>query len=148
MPTRWRTTSFSELEEQPSVSDSSTRERRKTSGVGLLARSSLSPIEVGAPSLSIITGLPYVPAVSPAVTLSSVDRVRTIDCLVAGKNPISNKVLETVLVRLGCRCVVVPDGGEAILVANSVRFDVIWMDLQMPVGTLCPILVLTIYIVC
>jgi len=35
------------------------------------------------------------------------------------------------LVRLGCRCVVVPDGGEAILAANSVRFDIIWMDLQM-----------------
>lgn len=71
------------------------------------------------------------PGISPNSAQGTPDRVRTIDCLVAGKNPITNKVLETMLVRLGCRCVVVPDGGEAILAANSVRFDIIWMDLQM-----------------
>jgi hypothetical protein len=84
---------------------------------------------------SAIPGLAHRPSFSPTI-IPEAERTRTIDCLVAGKNPISNKVLETVLVRLGCRCVVVPDGGEAILVANSVRFDVIWMDLQMPVGEL------------
>lgn len=39
------------------------------------------------------------------------------------------KVLETMLIRLGCRCVVVPDGGEAILAAQGVAFDLIFCDL-------------------
>ena len=85
-------------------------------------------------SLSLTTAhlpLSTPPGISPNSAQGTPDRVRTIDCLVAGKNPITNKVLETMLVRLGCRCVVVPDGGEAILAANSVRFDIIWMDLQM-----------------
>lgn len=76
-----------------------------------------------------------VPLITPTASLPVVvPRPNTIDCLVAGRNPISNKVLETMLVRLGCRVVVVPNGAEAILAAGGVRFDVIWMDLQMPVG--------------
>lgn len=57
-----------------------------------------------------------------------------IDNLVAMHNPISSKVLETTLVRLGCRCVVVPDGSDAILATSDggVRFDIIWLDLDMP----------------
>jgi len=60
-------------------------------------------------------------------------RTSTIDCLIAGRNPISNKVLETILVRLGCRCVVVPNGAEAILAAGGVKFDIIWMDVFMDI---------------
>ncbi|KAM0755998.1 kinase-like protein [Meredithblackwellia eburnea MCA 4105] len=69
---------------------------------------------------------PPAPAPLPA-------RSNTIDCLIAGRNPISNHQLETMLTRLGCRCVVVPNGAEAILATNGVKFDIIWMDLQMPV---------------
>ncbi|KAI9614184.1 hypothetical protein H4Q26_009325 [Puccinia striiformis f. sp. tritici PST-130] len=39
---------------------------------------------------------------------------RTVDCLIAEDNPISSKVLETILIRFGCRCVVVPNGEDAI----------------------------------
>ena len=40
-------------------------------------------------------------------------------CLVAEDNPISQKILETVLTRMGCRCVLAADGAEAISVALS-----------------------------
>jgi len=43
------------------------------------------------------------------------DRVVTV--LLAEDNPITAKIIETLLIRLGCRCVVVADGSEAISVA-------------------------------
>ncbi|TNY19781.1 hypothetical protein DMC30DRAFT_353426 [Rhodotorula diobovata] len=63
----------------------------------------------------------------------SSNRLSTIDCLVAGRNPIVTKVLETMLQRLGCRVVVVPNGAEAILAAGGIPFDVLFLDLAMPV---------------
>jgi len=42
---------------------------------------------------------------------------RAVTCLLAEDNPITAKILETLLIRLGCRCVVVADGSEAISVA-------------------------------
>ena len=42
---------------------------------------------------------------------------RAVTCLLAEDNPITAKIIETLLVRLGCRCVVVSDGSEAIGVA-------------------------------
>ncbi|GAA6047829.1 hypothetical protein JCM3770_004663 [Rhodotorula araucariae] len=63
----------------------------------------------------------------------SSSRLSTIDCLVAGRNPIVTKVLETMLQRLGCRVVVVPNGAEAILAAGGIPFDVLFLDLAMPV---------------
>ena len=42
---------------------------------------------------------------------------RAVTCLQAEDNPITAKIIETLLIRLGCRCVVVADGSEAISVA-------------------------------
>lgn len=42
---------------------------------------------------------------------------RAVTCLLAEDNPITAKIVETLLIRLGCRCVVVADGSEAISVA-------------------------------
>lgn len=42
---------------------------------------------------------------------------RAVTCLLAEDNPITAKIIETLLIRLGCRCVVVADGSEAISVA-------------------------------
>lgn len=42
---------------------------------------------------------------------------RAVTCLLAEDNPITAKILETLLIRLGCRVVVVADGSEAISVA-------------------------------
>ncbi|KAF9534792.1 hypothetical protein CPB83DRAFT_842950 [Crepidotus variabilis] len=59
---------------------------------------------------------------------------RAVTCLLAEDNPITAKIIETLLIRLGCRVVVVADGSEAISVAmGDIKFDCILMDLQMPV---------------
>ncbi|KAF8528807.1 RIM15, signal transduction response regulator [Hysterangium stoloniferum] len=59
---------------------------------------------------------------------------RAVTCLVAEDNPISQKILETVLTRMGCRCVLAADGAEAISIAlGDTKFDCILMDLHMPV---------------
>ncbi|GAA5951604.1 hypothetical protein JCM21900_000525 [Sporobolomyces salmonicolor] len=73
------------------------------------------------------------PAVTPFPLHPSHSRLSTIDCLVAGRNPIVTKVLETMLQRLGCRVVVVPNGAEAILAAGGIPFDCLFLDLAMPV---------------
>jgi serine/threonine-protein kinase RIM15 len=39
---------------------------------------------------------------------------RTLDVLIAEDNPISQKILETLLTRMGCRCVCVEDGPQAL----------------------------------
>ncbi|KAF8592615.1 hypothetical protein K439DRAFT_1378858 [Ramaria rubella] len=78
---------------------------------------------------------------TPLSSLSSGDRKhldtacdRAVTCLVAEDNPISQKILETVLTRMGCRCVLAADGAEAISVAlGDIKFDCILMDLHMPV---------------
>jgi serine/threonine-protein kinase RIM15 len=76
--------------------------------------------------------VPFGPSpVEPALKLAS---ERSVDCLIAEDNPISSKVLETILVRLGCRCVVVSNGEEAIRCSmGEICFDVIFMDMMMPI---------------
>ncbi|KAI8970228.1 hypothetical protein BDF20DRAFT_838604 [Mycotypha africana] len=55
-------------------------------------------------------------------------------CLVADDNPISCKILETILQMLYCRCVIVRNGAQAIRSAMSdVRYDIIFMDIRMPI---------------
>lgn len=54
--------------------------------------------------------------------------MKSVDCLIAEDNPISSKVLETILVRLGCRCVVVHNGEEVIrCTMGELVFDVIFV---------------------
>ncbi|KAL1747482.1 hypothetical protein HDZ31DRAFT_31849 [Schizophyllum fasciatum] len=78
---------------------------------------------------------------TPASSVHSIDLRRAQDpndkvvtCLLAEDNPITAKIIETLLIRLGCRCLVVADGSEAVGVAmGDIKFDVILMDLHMPV---------------
>ncbi|CAG8579485.1 10890_t:CDS:2 [Paraglomus occultum] len=59
---------------------------------------------------------------------------RPLDCLVAEDNPISAKIMETILSKLNCRCVVVRNGAEAVRCAlGDVKFDIIFMDIRMPI---------------
>lgn len=136
LPTRLRRASVSEYERSP-VPDG-WRDRRRPSLLTPPSSSLSSPHETQEPLPNLTPPLQAVPQSTsplPMTMNKSSTRVNTIDCLIAGRNPISNKVLETILVRLGCRCVVVPNGAEAILAAGGVKFDVIWCDLQMPIGT-------------
>ncbi|KAG8810783.1 hypothetical protein FRC17_002783, partial [Serendipita sp. 399] len=74
------------------------------------------------------------PAPEPKKTadVGSIDK--SVVCLIAEDNPISAKILETLLVRLGCRCVMAADGAEAISTAHGdIKFDLILMDYHMPV---------------
>ncbi|KAG0170786.1 hypothetical protein DFQ30_002014 [Apophysomyces sp. BC1015] len=65
---------------------------------------------------------------------SSFSRTRPLDCLVVDDNPISCKILETVLQALHCRCVIVRNGAQAIRCAmGDVPFDIIFMDVRMPI---------------
>jgi serine/threonine-protein kinase RIM15 len=57
------------------------------------------------------------------------DGVKSVDVLIAEDNPISSKVLETILVRLGCRCVVVHNGEEVVrCTMGELVFDVIFVS--------------------
>ena len=55
---------------------------------------------------------------------------RVVTCLLAEDNPITAKIIETLLTRLGCRCVVVADGSEAISVAmgdiSKLVLNLVW----------------------
>lgn len=58
---------------------------------------------------------------------------RAVDVLIAEDNPISQKICETLLTRMGCRCVCVNDGAEALAATmGTIQFDVIICDLVMP----------------
>ncbi|KAG0172634.1 hypothetical protein DFQ28_007650 [Apophysomyces sp. BC1034] len=59
---------------------------------------------------------------------------KPLGCLVVDDNPISCKILETILQRLHCQCVIVRNGAQAIRSAMSdVQFDLIFMDIRMPI---------------
>jgi len=60
--------------------------------------------------------------------IGSVDRA--VVCLIAEDNPISAKILETLLVRLGCRCVIACDGAEAISTAHGdiSEWSLLWFE--------------------
>ncbi|KDR83874.1 hypothetical protein GALMADRAFT_110858 [Galerina marginata CBS 339.88] len=112
MPSRLRTASIS------SAGDGSGSETWQSTGYGSQHESNTPPSSVH--SIDLRKGP------DPS------DRVVT--CLLAEDNPITAKIIETLLIRLGCRCVVVADGSEAISVAmGDIKFDCILMDLQMPV---------------
>lgn len=63
------------------------------------------------------------------------DLNKQITCLVADDNPISCKIIETILIALHCQCVIVRNGAQAIRLAmGDVRFDIIFLDIRMPIS--------------
>ncbi|KAI7853588.1 hypothetical protein BDC45DRAFT_148991 [Circinella umbellata] len=59
---------------------------------------------------------------------------KPLDCLIVDDNPISCKILETILQTLQCRSVIVRNGAQAIRNAmGEVRYDIIFMDIRMPI---------------
>lgn len=68
-------------------------------------------------------------------SMNSMSKSVPLACLVADDNPISCKILETILQMLHCRCVVVRNGAQAIRTAMSdVKYDIIFMDIRMPIS--------------
>ncbi|KAI9010476.1 hypothetical protein CLU79DRAFT_773210 [Phycomyces nitens] len=83
-------------------------------------------------SLNLLDTIPH--SRSDIVPKAETPSSRRLDCLVADDNPISCKILETILEMLHCRCVIVRNGAQAIRCAMSdVRFDMIFMDIRMPI---------------
>lgn len=92
----------------------------------------ISPVQ-SRPASVVPRPSPAPPAPVPISTPAHPPSDRGLVVLIAEDNPISSKVLETLLTRMGCRCVVVADGSEAISVAlGDIKFDCVLMDYQMP----------------
>ena len=53
--------------------------------------------------------------------------------LVAEDNMVNQKVIQSLLVRLGCTVHIVSDGSQAIAACKKFNFDLVFMDCQMPV---------------
>lgn len=117
LPTKWRSVSASATDRSGPLQDTS----RRASTVTI---ESTPPSSTGSPNISR-TALPKESATSAPVAGNS---SRTVDVLVAEDNPISSKVLETILTRLGCRCVVVHNGEEVMrCTMGELVFDVIFV---------------------
>ncbi|KAI8064676.1 hypothetical protein BC940DRAFT_369013 [Gongronella butleri] len=85
------------------------------------------------PSHAIIPPTFAWPLASPNASAKD-DQHMPLDCLLADDNPISCKILETILERMHCRCVIVRNGAQAIRYAmGNVKFDFIFMDIRMPI---------------
>lgn len=103
-------------------------EGRRNSMPSRLRTASVSTTGDGSLSDSWTAAVPQAPGQfelnTPPSSVASIDLKRAPDpndravtCLLAEDNPITAKIIETLLIRLGCRCVVVADGSEAISVA-------------------------------
>ncbi|ORY28595.1 hypothetical protein BCR39DRAFT_559411 [Naematelia encephala] len=128
-------------------------DRVKSTDDGEMSRRASAPIRVRAGSgssdrstsmelwrqrrqASLQTDPQQIPLESPelrgGLTFKATDR--SLDVLIAEDNPISQKILETLLTRMGCRCICVEDGPQALAATmGSIRFDVIVCDIHMPV---------------
>ncbi|GAA5925415.1 hypothetical protein JCM10213_008785 [Rhodosporidiobolus nylandii] len=152
LPSRLRQVSVSEghdIERPPLPEGWMSHERRRTSvhtppgsalSSPLGAHEALPPLQIPSRQTPELQSAPAVdnaahasPSSLPSALPPLPSRLQTIDCLVAGRNPIVTKVLETMLQRLGCRVVVVPNGGDAIMAAGGIPFDCLFLDLAMPV---------------
>jgi signal transduction histidine kinase/DNA-binding response OmpR family regulator len=71
------------------------------------------------------------PVVAPAVTGAPAGR--SLHVLVAEDNPVNQRVAQLLLERRGHRVELVTDGAEAVAAVHRTKFDLVLMDVQMPV---------------
>ncbi|WP_426020310.1 ATP-binding protein [Brevundimonas sp. DWR2-3-1b1] len=82
--------------------------------------------------------LPFVPAERPTATIQPTGRrddapYRIISVLVADDHETNSKVVSLILDQVGAQCTTVGDGAAAVAVFKAKSFDLILMDMQMPV---------------
>ncbi len=53
--------------------------------------------------------------------------------LIAEDNPTNQEIIETLLKKIGCKVTLANNGKEAVYIARQLTFDLIFMDVQMPV---------------
>src|SRR5258706_11803206 len=75
------------------------------------------------------------PAALPeeAAPLADVTRSRSFKVLVAEDNPVNRKLAASILQRAGHNAILVTNGKEAVDAVKREQFDVVLMDVQMPV---------------
>jgi PAS domain S-box-containing protein len=71
--------------------------------------------------------------ITPATDESESTRLTNLQILVAEDNPNNQKVIRLLLRRLGIEPYIVANGQEAVDAANSAAYDIIFLDIQMPV---------------
>jgi PAS domain S-box-containing protein len=72
------------------------------------------------------------PVVEKRVT-AGVPRINVARVLLAEDNPVNQMVAVKMLERLGCRVDVAADGSEAVTMSGRFPYDIIFMDVQMPI---------------
>ena len=83
--------------------------------------------------------IPLAPASTPILSAEVDTRSKpgqpkkTIRVLLAEDNPVNQMVAVKMLERLGCRVDVAADGAEAVTMSERFPYDIIFMDVQMPV---------------
>jgi PleD family two-component response regulator len=118
MPVRLRTTSLSSPD-RPGL-PSNWREARRQ------AELAVEPSGLG----SSVDTLPHQP---PSTSTSAVPE--QVHCLIAEDNPISMRMLETILAKLGCQCTSVRNGAEAVRLAmGDTKYAVLFVDVSLPIG--------------
>jgi signal transduction histidine kinase len=60
-------------------------------------------------------------------------RIHGANVLLVEDNPVSRRIVQRMLQKVGCKVMVASHGGEALDLASKNRFDIILMDCQMPV---------------
>ncbi|MDO3380110.1 response regulator [Geoalkalibacter halelectricus] len=83
--------------------------------------------------LPLVRAQSAAPATTGRMEVNQVDEIRPLDILVAEDNPVNAKVLSRLLEKAGHRITLATNGGEALQLAENKPFDLVFMDVQMPV---------------
>nr|CDI52366.1 related to serine/threonine protein kinase [Melanopsichium pennsylvanicum 4] len=126
LPTQWQ-------QQQQSATQTQTREGSKKLSRSTVNAAASGPAAVAAttaPSSPIDALISLAAATVPSAGANSDE----IACLIAEDNPIALRMLETMLIKLGCRCTCVRDGAEAVRLAmGDLRFAVMFIDVTLPI---------------
>ncbi|KAJ1028772.1 hypothetical protein NDA16_001937 [Ustilago loliicola] len=135
LPSHWH----QQQQQQQQSSQASQPSEQQQEGSKKLPRSSIaaaSGATATSPTTSISPTHAFAPAAADMAAAGANGPVQSgeIACLIAEDNPIALRMLETILVKLGCRCTAVRDGAEAVRLAmGDHKFAVMFIDVTLPI---------------
>jgi CheY-like chemotaxis protein len=71
--------------------------------------------------------------IRPSLSLSEIEKDRTLSILLAEDNNFNQQIISKLLSALSCKVTIASNGQEAVTMANEHHYDLILMDVQMPV---------------
>ncbi|KAJ1587796.1 hypothetical protein NDA12_000795 [Ustilago hordei] len=116
-------------------SEGGSKKLPRSSIAGAASATAASPTTSISPT-NAFASLPSVPATATNTAAAAATAAQSgeIACLIAEDNPIALRMLETILVKLGCRCTCVRDGAEAVRLAmGDHKFAVMFIDVTLPI---------------